>query len=133
FRRTPRSPLFPYTTLFRSKAQAVAEIFNCLSVLAAAGGDHEFAQRHLLGGLGLRRAIELRNSFRRDCEVDALAAGDLQRCYANNLAVHVDDWAATRSRRDWRRDLDDAAKTGNVAHRRNNSVRHAAFQAEGIA
>ena len=75
----------------------------------------------------------MRNPFRGDGEVDALAAGDLQRCDSNNLALHVDDWAPTRSRRDGRGDLDNAAKTGNVAHRRNNSVCHAAFQAEGIA
>ena len=57
----------------------------------------------------------------------------MQRCDADHLALHVDDGTAARAGRNRRGDLNDATKAGNVAHRGNNSVRHAAFQAERIA
>src|SRR6185436_7180924 len=66
-------------------------------------------------------------------EIHALAAGDLQSRHANHLAVHVDDRTATRAGRNRRGDLNDAAKTGNVAHGRNDAVGDAAFEAERIA
>src|SRR3712207_6919643 len=38
-RRPPRSTLFPYTTLFRSKRFAIAPLPIALAALAACGGD----------------------------------------------------------------------------------------------
>src|SRR5437588_2472788 len=56
-RRPPRSTLFPYTTLFRSRLEAVAEVFVELGVaLGNAGMDHR--EQDELVAVGVERSEE---------------------------------------------------------------------------
>src|SRR5712692_12087479 len=102
-------------------------------MFVAAGGHDQLAQQHRLRARRLGRAIQLRDAFRRNREVNALPAGDLQSGDADHLTLHIYDRTAARSGRNWRGDLNDTAKAGNVAHGGDDSIRHAAFQAERIA
>ena len=119
------------TIVFRKKSEAVAEILDGFCAFIAAGRNHQFTQRELWI-LSLRGAIELRDPFWGDSEVHTLPASNLQSRDPNYLAVHVDDGAAARSRRDGRGDLNDAAKSRNVAHGGNNPVGDAALQTKRI-
>src|SRR6185436_8718541 len=92
----------------------------------SSGARDEISQRHD------RRDLQLRNTLGRNREIHTLSAGDLQRGNANNLALHIHYRTAARSRRDRRRDLNDATKSRNVAHGGDNSIRNATFQTEWI-
>src|SRR5713226_4697461 len=133
FRRLLKVRQSLFAIIFRKKTEPVAKQLHGLGVFVAAGGRDQLAQQHRLPGLRLRRAIQLRDAFRRNREVDALSAGDLQRGDADHLALHVYDRTAARARRNRRGDLNDAPKAGDVAHGGHDSIRHAAFQAERIA
>src|SRR2546430_16891170 len=79
-RRPPRSPLFPYTTLFRSLRQR-AGLLNAPPAILAAARDSEQAASACLSALSARatgtdKTARLR---REENAIQYLAANDLQR------------------------------------------------------
>src|SRR3712207_9105036 len=70
-RRPPRSTLFPYTTLFRSRQRAIADASERVASFRYVGQGHITAADALLASSAAARAREARRLAREEARADA--------------------------------------------------------------